>query len=99
MPVDELMELGQVEDHQRVRLVGCTGIFCDPKPSLLPKTCLSSNFGIRKAASNGLNKQNFQQHTSICRRKNRWRSSRQRDNRRSRQHRKSQFSQTSCAYN
>ncbi|KAH3808452.1 hypothetical protein DPMN_136808 [Dreissena polymorpha] len=59
---------------------------------------LPSNVGVKKTVSNGQNKQNIHQHTNICSRKNRWRSSRQRDNRLSRKHRKSQFSRTSCAY-
>ncbi|KAH3696816.1 hypothetical protein DPMN_084294 [Dreissena polymorpha] len=48
MPIDELMELGQVEDHQRVRLVGGIGIFCDPKsfPSPQDMSCLPSNVGV-----------------------------------------------------
>ncbi|KAH3787777.1 hypothetical protein DPMN_165906 [Dreissena polymorpha] len=40
MPVDELMKLGQVEDHQIVRLVGGIGIFCDPNTFPSPKRCL-----------------------------------------------------------
>ncbi|KAH3808479.1 hypothetical protein DPMN_136835 [Dreissena polymorpha] len=80
--VDELMELGHVDDHKRVRLVGGTGIFCDPNtfPSPQDMFGLPSNAGVKKAAANGQNTQNFRQHTHICSRKNRWRSSRQRDN-------------------
>ncbi|KAH3713324.1 hypothetical protein DPMN_073114 [Dreissena polymorpha] len=48
MPVDELMELGQVEDHQLVRLVGGIGIFCDPNtfPSPQDMSGLPSNVGV-----------------------------------------------------
>ncbi|KAH3838403.1 hypothetical protein DPMN_111812 [Dreissena polymorpha] len=48
MPVDELMELGQVEDHQRVRLVFGIWIFCDPNtfPSPQDMSGLPSNVGV-----------------------------------------------------
>ncbi|KAH3808497.1 hypothetical protein DPMN_136853 [Dreissena polymorpha] len=61
MQKDELMELGQVDDHKRVRLVGCTGILCDPNTFPSPQDIfgLPSNAGVKKAASNGQNKQNF----------------------------------------
>ncbi|KAH3773141.1 hypothetical protein DPMN_174496 [Dreissena polymorpha] len=48
MPVDELMEKGQAEDHQRVRLVGGIGIFCDPNTFQSPQDMpgLPSNVGV-----------------------------------------------------
>ncbi|KAH3737665.1 hypothetical protein DPMN_044258 [Dreissena polymorpha] len=48
MPVHELMDLGQLEDHQRVRLVGGIGIFCDPNtfPSSQDMSGLPSNAGV-----------------------------------------------------